>query len=82
MSDTTFVLVVILGGIFAAAILAGTIIAVAVRLDEWLRRRRRERQGLSDREVANSIDPGEYGVDISMWPSRAPRNGSTYEDVA
>jgi hypothetical protein len=82
VSDAVFVIAVIVAAIFAAAILGGVAIAVAVRIDDRRLRRRRERQGLSDREVANSIDPGEYGVDISMWPSRAPRNGSTYEDVA
>lgn len=82
MSDTTFVLVVIVIAIFAAAILGGAAIAVAIRIDEWLRQRRRDRAGMTDREVANAIDPGEYGVDISVWPSRAPRNGSAHEDVA
>lgn len=78
MSDLTFALLVLLAGI----LLAATALAAAVALDNWLQRRRRDRQGMTDREVANSIDPGEYGVDISVWPSRAPRNGSAHEDVA
>lgn len=82
MSDTTFVIVVVAGAIFVAALLGGTVLGVALRFDEWLQRRRRERAGMTDREVANSIDPGEYGVDISVWPSRAPRNGSAHEDIS
>lgn len=44
------------------------------------RRRRQARDGwrpLSDEEVADSLAP--FGADISIWPSRAPRNGSTHE---
>jgi hypothetical protein len=82
MSDTAFVLLVIVAGIFGAAALLGVAIAVLVRVEDLLDRRRRERAGMTDREVANSIDPGNYGVDISMWPSRAPRNGSAHEDAA
>jgi hypothetical protein len=82
MSDTAFVLLVIVAGIFALAALLGVGIAVLVRVEDLLDHRRRERAGMTDREVANSIDPGNYGVDISMWPSRAPRNGSAHEDAA
>jgi hypothetical protein len=80
MSDTAFVLLVIVAGLLglAAVICAG--IAAAFRLDGWLRRRRRLNNGLTDDEVRDALAP--LGADISIWPSRAPRNGSAHEDVA
>ncbi len=40
------------------------------RRDRFYRRRAK-----TDREVADALAP--FGADISVWPSRAPRNGST-----
>ena len=59
-------------------LLAAYIIAVLGR-----GRRRRRRAGhlhtLSDREVVDALAP--FGADISIWPSRAPRNGTTHDPV-
>ena len=82
MSDVGLVLLALVA---AASALAGAItglVILGIAIDDRIRRRRRDRRGMTDREVASSLDPGEYGVDISVWPSRAPRNGSSYEDVA
>lgn len=79
MSDTEFVLVVIALGILGLALLiaaaGATIVIVQDRLD-----RRHRHQGLSDEDVADALAP--FGADISIWPARAPRNGSTHEDTA
>ena len=81
MIDTVAVILIIAGAaaLTVCAILAAILVAIAV--DESIIRRRRQRQGMTDREIALTSDPGEYGVDISVWPSRAPRNGSSYENV-
>jgi hypothetical protein len=50
---------------------------VARRVRRWLRSRRRQRRALLDREIADALAP--FGADISVWPSRAPRNGTTHE---
>jgi hypothetical protein len=55
-------------------------LVIAAEVSYRARRRRSRRRGMTDREIVNSIDPGAYGVDISVWPQRAPRNGAT-EDV-
>ena len=51
-----------------------TIVIVQDRLD------RRRRRPLTDEQVADALAP--FGADISIWPARAPRNGSTHEDTA
>lgn len=56
----------------------GALIVYAIACD---RRQRRLFPSLSERAVRSSQDPGEYGADISVWPSRAPRNGTTYDTV-
>jgi hypothetical protein len=63
-----------------AAFYALSVLAIAVAymlsvLDRARRRRRRRRSGMTDAEVADAL--ATFGVDISVWPSRAPRNGST-----
>jgi hypothetical protein len=66
-------------GVFAAAVLflAGRAFKAAHR---YASRRSRDRywrqRAKTDREIANAL--GTFGVDISVWPSRAPRNGSTH----
>jgi hypothetical protein len=79
--DTVAVILIIAGAaaLTVSAILAAVLAAIAV--DESIIRRRRDRQGMTDREVALTSDPGEYGVDISVWPSRAPKNGSAHENT-
>ena len=76
MTDTTFVLIAVALGV---AVLGGLACGVLL-LDDWLRRRRRGRHDLDDGAPPEALEA--FGVDISMWPSRAPRNGSSYEDVA
>ena len=69
---------------FAAAIvivLPATVITLAIVLDALDRRRRRRRpHTLTDREIADALAP--FGADISVWPSRAPRNGTAHEDIS
>ena len=70
---------VILAVVFGpSALLLAYALAVFARS---ARRRRRGRQlhALSDREVMDALAP--FGADISIWPSRAPRNGNTYDPV-
>jgi hypothetical protein len=77
MSDLAFVLV----ALGLAIILAAISLTAAFRVAKLLRRHRRRQQPLTDEQVADAL--GTFGVDISVWPSRAPRNGSThYEDIA
>ena len=78
-------LVFLLAIAFALSALAAVLVAgviIIFRIDDWWedrrRARRRAQHGLSDREVADALAP--FGADISIWPERAPRNGSTYED--
>jgi hypothetical protein len=80
--DTVAVILIIAGAaaLTVCAILAAVLVAIAV--DESIIRRRRSRQGMSDREIALTSDPGEYGVDISIWPARAPKNGSASHENA
>ena len=66
-------------GVFCALAAAFAILLAVLVIQERLDQRRRRRQGMTEREVAAQMDPGNYGVDISVWPSRAPRNGSSYE---
>jgi hypothetical protein len=73
-------LIVILGAIAVAAT-AWLAIELGLGLARWRRRQRRRnpRQPLSDREVADALAP--FGADISIWPSRAPRNGTTHDPI-
>jgi hypothetical protein len=65
--------------VFAAAVLylASRAFRVAHR---HVSRRSRDRfyrqRAKTDREVADALAP--FGADISIWPSRAPQNGSTH----
>jgi hypothetical protein len=53
-------------------------VALAIRTAMRARRRRRRRlRGMTEAEVADVL--GTFGVDISVWPARAPRNGATEE---
>jgi hypothetical protein len=67
-------------GVIALAALTLAAAAAVVRLDGWWTRRRRARHGLTEEEALDALAP--FGADISVWPSRAPRNGSAHEDVA
>jgi hypothetical protein len=67
---------IILGTVAAAAVLlifAELLFALERRHD----RRRKKHQGMTDAEVAEAL--GTFGADISVWPSRAPKNGSAHE---
>ena len=75
----TVVVAVILAVVFGpSALLLAYALAMFART---ARRRRRGTQlrSLSDREVMDALAP--FGADISVWPSRAPRNGSAHEPV-
>lgn len=48
------------------------------RLRRHHRRRHPRLEPLTDREVIDALAP--FGADISIWPSRAPRNGSAYDE--
>lgn len=78
MSNAEFILVVIALAILGLALLVSTITATFVIVQDRLDRRRRHRT-LTDEDVADALAP--FGADISIWPARAPRNGST-EDTA
>lgn len=78
MTNFEFVLVVIALAIFGLVLLVSTVAATIVIVQDRLDRRRRHRT-LTDEDVADALAP--FGADISVWPSRAPRNGST-EDIA
>jgi hypothetical protein len=60
----------------AVGVLAAYTLAVIARRARRHHRRHQLRT-LSDREVADALAP--FGADISVWPSRAPRNGSTHD---
>lgn len=66
---------ILIAGVLAAYTLGG--------ITRRIRRRRRQHRhavrGLTDREVADALAP--FGADISIWPSRAPRNGTTHDPV-
>jgi hypothetical protein len=68
-------------GVLVWLLLAAAIFACGVALGALARRRRADRRlpTLTDREVADALAP--FGADISIWPSRAPRNGSSYENA-
>lgn len=78
MTTAEFVLVVIALAILGLALLVAAAGATLVIVQDRLDRRRRHRT-LTDEDVADALAP--FGADISVWPSRAPRNGST-EDIA
>lgn len=88
MSDavTGFVLLVV----FAGIVFVGAVMGAGVYLIIVIAERRNRRRTLTDEQVADALaplggvdrlDPGAFGVDISCWPSRAPRNGSAHEDT-
>jgi hypothetical protein len=62
-----------------AVLTFGVVVYIMGAIADRRRRRRRMMRPLSDREVADALAP--FGADISIWPSRAPHNGSSYEDV-
>jgi hypothetical protein len=74
--------VLIIIGVGAASITVSAVtVVVTIIFDQRRKRRDRRRRhpaGLSDREVMDALAP--FGADISVWPSRAPRNGSTHDD--
>ena len=77
-----------LGDLLVAAALIAFVIGTGVVAIAWLLRgayrlRRHHRrhprlEPLTDREVIDALAP--FGADISIWPSRAPRNGSAYDE--
>jgi hypothetical protein len=76
VSDLLVILILILPSIVAVVYTVALGVRSALR---GRRRRRRRLRGLTDEEVADALAP--FGVDISIWPSRAPRNGAAYEDA-
>jgi hypothetical protein len=75
------VIVVALGVLLGAALvvlIALTIVAIDARLDA--RRRRRAARSSDDDEAPDAL--AAFGVDISVWPSRAPRNGQSHEEAS
>lgn len=75
------VLLALLVAPFAVAAAAAASFYAFCKLTRLRRRRYRARHlhTLSDREVADALAP--FGADISIWPSRAPRNGSAYDPI-
>jgi len=74
----------VLAAVILAVVVAPSVLLIASALLASVARARRRRRArrlrpLSDREVANALAP--FGADISIWPARAPRNGSTYDPV-
>jgi hypothetical protein len=71
----------VLAALGLAIILLAIGITATAQVARAIRRHRRRHRPLTDEQVADAL--GTFGVDISVWPSRAPRNGSTHhEDIA
>jgi hypothetical protein len=70
----------ILAALGLALVLFAIGLTATVQVARAIRRHHRRHRPLTDDEVADAL--GTFGVDISIWPSRAPRNGSAHEDVA
>ena len=73
--------------VLVVALLAAVCVALYLARRIYRQARRRahrrrvllHREPLTDREVADALAP--LGADISIWPSRAPRNGTTHDPV-
>jgi hypothetical protein len=68
----------VLAAVILAVALGPSFAVIAFAVALLARRRRPPLRTLSDREVMDALAP--FGADISVWPSRAPRNGSTHDD--
>jgi hypothetical protein len=81
VTDPVFITLIVSGAVIGALLISliGTIV-LAVRATRSSRRRRREARAYDEGAPPDALEA--FGVDISVWPSRAPRNGSSEETHA
>lgn len=81
MSDTLFIVVAVALGILLGIALVFLIGTLAIAVDARITRRRRlARRTVDEDEPPDGL--AAFGVDISVWPSRAPRNGQSHEEAS
>lgn len=81
MSDTVFTVITIGLGIMLGLTLVALLVLLALVIeDRQHHRRRRRARANGETEPPESLEA--FGVDISVWPSRAPRNGASEEASA